>query len=166
MGIIEDSIFSVYKDALTRGDMDQAEHAVDLVKRLREKVDIHGFLDPQHEVIVKTTIPGTFFEPFPYRYYEEESIVIIENTALLLTRAENKLFKLFSENETSGLDIKPITHQKIRTHLWENKSVTSNAIRLAVKRLRNKIDPDINSPRLILNLYQKGYVFFGKKIDN
>lgn len=164
MGIIEDTIFTVYKDALTRGDMNQAEHAVDLVKQLRSKIDIHGFLDPTDEAFQRTNIMGTFFEPFPYRYLEEESVVVFNNSAILLTSSENKLFKLLSSCETNGTDIQLITHDMIKNHMWE-KPVTSNALRIAIKRIRSKIEPQENNPRILINYYNQGYLFLGKQLN-
>lgn len=163
MGIIEDSIFSVYKDAIVRGDMEQAQHAVDLVKKLREKIDIEGFIDPPLDQTEKTSISGTFFEPFPYRYYEEDSMVVMGGSAILLTKSENHLFKLLSKNETQGVTIKPITHTMIKRHLWNDKKVSSNALRLAIKRIRHKIEPETN-PRILINHYSHGFLFLGKKI--
>lgn len=164
MGIIEDSLFSVYRDALNRGDIEQAEHAVDIMKKLREKVDIYGFVDPQMNLVDQTQVLGSFFTPFPYRYYEAERMLVLEKTAIILTEAENKLFKLFTENETQGMDIKPITNEMIRSHIWGEDNITSNAIRLSIKRIRNKIEPDPSKPKVLINLYQKGYLFLGKRI--
>ncbi len=163
MGIIEDSIFAVYRKALEEGNMEQASHAVDLVKLLREKIDIWGFQDHSIDSPLEPTI-GTFFEPFPYRYYEEDSIVVIEKSAIVLTRSENKLFQLFSNNQTEGTDVRIITRKMIREHLWDQDTVSYNALRLAILRLRNKIEPIPEKPRVLLNYYKQGYVFLGKRI--
>lgn len=164
MGIIEDSLFSVYRDALNHGDIDQAEHAVDLMKKLREKVDIFGFKDPQQNSVDVTNTLGSFFIPFPYRYYESEHMIVLEKTAIILTNSENKLFKLLTENETQGMDLKPITNDMIKRHLWNEQIITSNAIRLSIKRIRDKIEPNPENPKVLINLYQKGYLFLGKRI--
>jgi DNA-binding response OmpR family regulator len=163
MGVIEDSIFAVYRKALESGDMEQASHAVDLVKLLREKIDVWGFQD--HTLSnPPETFAGTFFEPFPYRYYEHESIVVIEKSAILLTKSENRLFQLFSSNETQGTDVKVITRKMIREHLWDQNHKSYNALRLAILRLRNKIEPLPDKPRVLLNYYKQGYLFLGKRL--
>lgn len=163
MGIIEDSIFAVYRKALESGDMEQASHAVDLVKLLREKIDVWGFQDHNTQEPVDSLL-GTFFEPFPYRYYEEESIVVIEKSAILLTKSENKLFQLFSSNETQGKDVKIVTRKMIREHLWNEEHKSYNAVRLAILRLRIKIEPLPDKPRVLLNYYKHGYLFLGKRL--
>lgn len=164
MGIIEDSIFSIYKKALEEGNMDQATKAVELMQNLREKVEIHGFKD--HALGHVSPLIGTFFEPFPYRYSESESIVVINQSAILLTKKENKLFKLFSNNESQGSNITVVSHIQIHEHMWESETVSHNALRIAINRLRNKIEPIPEKPQILLNYYEKGYIFLGKNVGN
>jgi hypothetical protein len=166
MGIIEDTIFTVYREAIASGNMEQAEHAVDLVRKLREKIDVYGFDDPINPELERIALAGTFFEPFPYRYEHENGIVVFRNTAILLTRTENHLFSLFAEFETQGTDIKPITHTAIKKHMWNEKKVTGNALRIAIKRIREKIELNKDNPQILINHYNHGYLFLGKRIDN
>lgn len=163
MGIIEDSIFAVYRKALEEGNMEQAQHTVDLVKLLRSKIDAEGFIDLETSVD-STPIFGNFFEPYQYRYHEENNMVVIGQSAILLTKSENNFFKLLTENETQGTDMKPITHEMIRAHLWGEKKVTTNALRLSIKRIRAKIEPNPDKPKMFINFYQKGYLFLGKRV--
>jgi DNA-binding response OmpR family regulator len=162
MGIIEDSIFTLYKKALEEGNMHQAEKAVELIQALREKVEIHNFVD--HDLTETTTLTiGNFYNPFPYRYYEEESLVVLKKSAIRLTYSENKLFNLFTKHETHGIDVKPISTKKIREHMWEGKEKSHEALRLAIVRLRQKIEPNPKSPQIIVNFYKQGYLFLGRK---
>jgi DNA-binding response OmpR family regulator len=163
MGIIEDSIFTIYKKALEEGNMDQAEKAVELMQNLREKVEIHGFQDYSLKDDMTISV-GSFYNPFPYRFYEEESIVVLEKTAIRLTPLECKLFKLFTDNETSGIEVKPVAYKKIKEHLWEGKDVSSTALRLAIIRLRQKIELNPKYPQIIINFYKRGYLFLGKRV--
>lgn len=166
MGIIEDTIFTVYQNAVTSGNMDQAEHAVDLVRKLREKIDVHGFDDPINPELKRVALTGNFFEPFPYRYEYENGVVVFRNTAILLTKTENHLFWLLTQYETHGLDLKPITHEIIKKHMWNDKNVTGNALRIAIKRIREKIELNKDKPQVLINHYNRGYLFLGKKINN
>ena len=121
MGLIEDSIFAIYRKALEEGDIKQAKKAVELASILKQKIENEGFVDR----IVKNesihSIPGSFFKPFPYRYYQEEGVIVFGNSAVSLTTIENRLFSLFASNESTGNNIRIITKKEIRQHLWANK---------------------------------------------
>jgi len=164
MGIIEDTIFTVYRDAITSGDMNQAEHTIDLVKLLRQKIDVHGFIDPANPELQKVALTGNFFEPFPYRYDEERSIVVFGNSAILLTKQENHFFRLLTLHETGGIDVKPITHDMIKKHMWDERNVSGNALRIAIKRIREKIEVNKEKPQVLINYYNNGYLFLGKRL--
>jgi hypothetical protein len=166
MGIIEDTIFTVYREAVAKGAMDQAEHAVDLVRKLREKIDVHGFDDPINPDLPRIALHGNFFEPFPYRFNYETGIVVFRNTAILLTKTESHLFHLFTQYETQGLTIRLITHEMITKHMWNDKKVTGNALRIAIKRIREKIELDKNNPQVLVNHYDRGYLFLGKQLQD
>jgi DNA-binding winged helix-turn-helix (wHTH) protein len=164
MGIIEDSIFTIYKKALEEGDMPQAENAVQIMSFLRKKIDIDGFID--HSLHNRDQIVGNFFNPFPYRHHSTERLIIIDNNAILLTDLENKLLSLFSQHQTHATNIHIISHEKIKTHLWGDKKVSPNALRITINRLRKKIEPNPQHPVILINFYRKGYLFVAKEVTD
>jgi DNA-binding winged helix-turn-helix (wHTH) protein len=166
MGKIEDAILENYKKSLQEGNLNQAKISVNLAKTLKELVENTGFIDFETEnSTFKSPIFGDFFHPFPYRYYPHEGVVVISNTAINLTKTENNLFYFFSQNETCGEMVKVITREQIREFLWAKRKVTRNAIRIIVKRLRIKIEPNPSSPQIILSYNRKGYIFVGKRVN-
>ena len=54
--------------------------------------------------------------------------------------------------------------ENIKMYLWGNESISKNAVRIAIKRLRLKIEPDIKSPQMLISVYNKGYIFLGKRV--
>ncbi len=164
MGQIEDTIYKNYKFALSEGNIDQAKKAVALAKELKNKTEIEGFLDYPSDNGVTIPIIGKLFEPFPYRYYEQEGVVVIGNSAIHLTNSENKLFYLFSQNETYADTIRLVTKDIIKNYLWQNAEVSYNSVRIAILRLRTKIEHDFKNPQLIIGIYARGYIFLGKRI--
>ncbi|KKQ42077.1 MAG: hypothetical protein US60_C0024G0006 [Microgenomates group bacterium GW2011_GWC1_37_8] len=164
MGIIEDNIFANYRKALEAGSLDQAKKAVDLARTLKEKIEQEGFLDYSYEDQINNYIPRKFFEPFPYRYYPKEGVVVVMNFAINLTAGENKLFNLLSSNESYAEKITIVNMENIKMYLWGNESISKNAVRIAIKRLRLKIEPDIKSPQMLISVYNKGYIFLGKRV--
>jgi DNA-binding response OmpR family regulator len=163
MGIIEDSIFANYKKALEAGDLEQAQKAVNMAKELKTRVEMQGFIDYSKGKLSNNHAIGDFYDPFPYRYYPEDGIVVVNNSAVNLTKSENKLFYLFSKNETKGTEINIVTESVIKNFLWPEKKVTNNAVRIAVHRLRRKLEPDSEDPQILIGIYNKGYLFLGKR---
>ena len=163
MGVIEDSIFANYKKALEEGNFDQARKAVSLIQELKKRIESGEFLDYSIDWSPGPTRRYESFNPFPYRYYPDQGIVVFGNSAIRLTPTENQLFGLFSENESSGNTIKVISKKAIMKCLWENKRVTQNALRIAILRLREKIEPDYKNPKVVIKSYARGYIFLGKR---
>lgn len=165
MGKIEDSILQNYRKSLKKGNVEQANLAVELAKELKIKIERCGFVDYESSKDQDSINLGYFFDPFPYRYDPDNGVIVINKSAINLTKKENRLFSLFSKNETHGTEIKIITKEMIRDSLWDKRVVTLSAIRILIKRLRNKIELNPRSPQVIINFYQKGYLFLGKRID-
>jgi DNA-binding winged helix-turn-helix (wHTH) protein len=165
MGTIEEIIFANYKKAMESGDFDQARKALELASVLKTKVEIEGFVDYQSLKAPASLMLGQFFNPFPYKYNYKDRIVELESTVIKLTNNENKLFALFSQNETSGTSIKVIYKKDIKNFLWRNKEVAPSAVRIAILRLRQKIEMNPKSPQIIISYQNSGYLFLGKKVD-
>ena len=163
MGKIEESVFENYKTALEEGDLDQAQKAVEVAKYLRSKIEREGFVDYNLPQTNGSNRLGNFFEPFPYRYYPHDATVVIQKSAVTLTRSENRLFWLLTQNETREDAVKVITHQEIKDHLWGERKVTRNAVKAIIKRLRQKVEADPSDPRVLINHYGRGYIFLGMK---
>ncbi len=166
MGLIEESIFVVYRKALEEGDVDQAQKAVELASFLKQKVELEGFRDHNITTKVPSPIAGSFFTPYPYRFYPEKGVVVIGNFAVTLTGKENKLFTLFSLNESSGKEIKIVTRFEIKNYLWGNMAISSNAIRIAIRRLREKLEITKDRPQILISVYGRGYIFLGKRVKD
>ena len=163
MGKIEDVVFENYKTALENGNIIQAQRAVDIAKYLRAIIESDGFIDYQ-SVSTKSAPIGNFFKPFPYRYYPQDSTIVIHKSTILLTKAENKLFSLLVQKESSEDSIKLISYEDIRRYLWGDKPVTKNAIKAIVRRLRLRVEIDPANPNILINHYGKGYIFLGKRL--
>ena len=164
MGSIEEAIFKNYKKALDEGNLEQAKIGVKIAKLLKEMVETEGFVDLPSKDLNQTLHFYRFFEPFPYRYYPDDGFVVINNSAIRLTYKENRLFWLFSQNETSGEKINIVTRDQLKTHMWGIKKVSVNALRIAILRLRRKIELNLTRPQLIISIYTRGYIFLGKRI--
>ncbi|OGM13288.1 hypothetical protein A3H21_04520 [Candidatus Woesebacteria bacterium RIFCSPLOWO2_12_FULL_42_8] len=161
VGIIEDSIFANYKTALEQGDLDQARKAVKFAQELKTMTESGDFVDYPNSSTPEALPPSNFANPFPYKYYESQGVVVMGNAAINLTPKENKLFALFAKNESSGNVIRVITKEQILNCLWATRKVTNNAVRIIVLRLREKIEPDPKQPQIILSSWGKGYIFLG-----
>jgi DNA-binding winged helix-turn-helix (wHTH) protein len=163
MGQIEETILANYQTALRQGDLDQAKRAIELASLLKSKIEADGFLDFSGQSTAVHPILGDIFSPFPYRYYPEDGIVILDKSAINLTDNENKLFSLLSDNESNGRQFNVISRKQIKQTLWPSKNVTNNAVRISVHRLRSKLEPIPDKPRYIINFNHKGYIFLGKR---
>ena len=166
MGKIEEIIYENYKNSIEIGDFEQAKRAIELAQVLKSKVEVEGFLDYDSLKVPGSLILGAFFNPLPYRYNPVDGVVELSTTAITLTESENKLFKLFSQNESKGKNIVVITKSEISKHLWGEKVSSSSAIRIAIYRLRKKIELDTKRPRIIIKMHSKGYVFLGNKVEH
>ena len=165
MGKIEEVIYENYKKAITGGDYDQARRAVELGKVLKNKIDLEQFIDYDSLKVPITQIIGKHFNPFPYKYHEIQGVIELTTVVITLTEQENKLFGLFSRNETKGKSIKVVTKQLIAQHMWGKEFVANSLIRINIWRLRKKIEPDITYPQLLISLPERGYIFLGNKVD-
>ena len=165
MGNIEDSIYKNYRKAIEEGRLDQAKKSIEIARYLREKIELESFIDYSLELSTKTFIIENTFEPIPYRYYPDQGIVVIKKSAINLTSGENRLFYLFSANESSFDNTNIISRSELKKYMWGDNA-TKQAVRLAVKRLRDKIEPDKNNPQMIISVYNKGYIFIGKRISD
>jgi len=165
MGKIEETIFANYRHAMENGDFDQARRALELASTLKGKVEIEGFRDYEGLKTPTSLALGQFFNPFPYKYNYKDAIVELESTVIRLTSTENKLFSLFSQNETHGTNVKVVSKEQINYSLWGGKA-TGSAVRIAILRLRSKIEMDPKNPQVIINHHSNGYIFLGDKVDN
>lgn len=166
MGKIEDIIYENYKKAISEGDFDQAKRAVELGKVLKTKVETEDFVDYGSLKVPVTSVLGTHFNPFPYKYDSLKGLVELSSSSIVLSEIENKLFGLFSQNETQGKFIKIVTKVQIARHLWGRETYSSSAIRINILRLRRKIEPDFKNPQVLLNIPYRGYIFLGNKIES
>jgi len=164
MGKIEDSILQNYKKSLLHGNVSQAKKSVELVKTLRYMIENQGFEDYEHISKKSLQIIGTLLEPVPYKYYPDQGVVVLFKATISLTETENKLFYLLTQNESHQEDIKIIRKNDIKNFVWPNKDVTNNSVRISIKRLRDKIEPNPETPQILLNFNRKGYVFVAKQI--
>lgn len=164
MGKIEEIIFENYKHSIEIGNLDQAKKALELANALKQKIESENFNDYDSLKVPSSMVLGKYFNPFPYTYNYKKGLVKLENSVILLTGKENELFNIFSNNQTSGIQINILTKQELINKLWGKKNISKNALRILVHRLRKKIELDHKHPRIIVNLHNKGYVFLGKYI--
>lgn len=166
MGKIEEIIFENYKRAILEGNYEQARRAVELGKILKTKIEREQFIDYDSLKVPTTKIIGKYFNPFPYKYYPAQGIVELTSGIITLTKTENKLFYLFSQNETKGKNIKIVTKRQLSLHMWGKKTVSDNLIRINIFRLRKKVEPDYSQPQILSSLPHGGYIFLGNKVDS
>lgn len=164
MGKIEETIYENYKRAIVEGDYDQAKLAAELGQILKQKIELSKFVDYETLKVPITKFIGRYFNPFPYRYDVIRGIVELETGIITLTKLENKIFSLFSENETQGKDIRIITPAEIAQAVWSSNQKKS-LIRINIMRLRQKLEPDPNNPQILLSVPRKGYIFLGHKVS-
>jgi DNA-binding winged helix-turn-helix (wHTH) protein len=165
MGKIEETIYENYKKSIFEGNYDQAKKAAELGHILKAKIDTEDFQDFDTLKVPISRFIGKYFNPFPYRYDEEQGIIELSTGVITLTGSENKLFSLFSANETKGKDVKIVTKRQISLFVWGEQRVGSTLIRISIMRLRKKIEPDAKNPQILLSIPRKGYIFLGNKVD-
>lgn len=165
MGKIEEVIYENYKRAILEQNFDQANKAVELGKILKIKIETDEFLDYDSLKVPTTKIIGKFFNPYPYKYYPIQGTVELASGVITLSSTENKLFSLFSQNETRGKQVKVVTKRQISTHMWGEPEVADNRIRINIFRLRKKIEPDFTNPQILINYPSGGYLFLGNKVE-
>jgi len=161
-GNIEEAILANYKKALENGNLRQAQKATVLATKLREMVELHGFEDTERmsdEIRLKNS---SIFSSPKYTYNSENGTIILFGQMISLTETENRLMMLLSLNESTYENIKLIKRNQIKNFVWPTKEVTNNALRILIRRLRKKIEPNPRVPELLVNFSRKGYVFFGK----
>lgn len=166
MGKIEDVIYENYKKSIEDGDLEQASKAVEFAGILKNKIESEGFVDYNSMKVPASRVLGGFFNPLPYKYDPENGVVELPTSAIVLTPSENKLFYLFSNNETRGKDVRIITNEDIAEHMWGQESHCNGAIRIAVYRLRKKLEPDPENPQTLVSLPARGYIFLGNKVTS
>lgn len=166
MGKIEEVIYENYKRAIVEGNYDQARKAAEIGQILKSKIETENFLDFDSLKVPITHFIGKYFNPFPYKYDESQAIIELATGVITLTESENKLFSLFSQNETQGKNVKIVTKNQISQHVWGVEKVKSSLIRISIMRLRKKIEPDVKNPQILLSIPRKGYIFLGNKVDH
>lgn len=162
LGNIEEAIMANYKRALENGNFTQAGIATELAGKLRDLIEHRGFVDQKKLADQPRLVSLNVFRPIPYTFDSESAVVYLFNQIINLTPVENRLFLLLSQNETSFDNIKVLKPAVIKQFVWQNRIVTNNALRILVRRLRKKIEPNQANPELIINFNRKGYVFLGK----
>lgn len=164
MGKIEEIIYENYKSAIAGGDLEQAKRAIELAQVLKSKIEVEEFQDYDSLKVPNSLVLGRFFNQFPYVYDHDEGIIELSTSVINLSKTENKLFKLFSDNETQGKSIKIVTSEHIKKHMWPGKFVTSNAVRISILRLRRRVEIDPKNPQILIGIHSKGYAFLGNKV--
>lgn len=159
-------IFENYKKAIIDGNFDQAKRAAKLGKILKSKIETENFIDYESLKVPITQIIGKHFNPFPYKYHPIQATIELATGLIILTRQENKLFSLFSQNETRGKSIKIITKKAISQHMWGSDYAPPALVRINIFRLRAKIEPDPKNPQILISLPHKGYIFLGNKVEH
>jgi DNA-binding response OmpR family regulator len=162
LGNIEEAIMANYKKALENGNYSQAKKATVLATMLRDLIEVQGFEDSKRMSDETRLQSLNIFKPVNYTYDPKSATIFIFKGSISLTEAENKLFMLLTQNETTFEIINLVEKQHIKSFVWPNKRVGDNAIRILVKRLRKKIEPNPSSPELLINYNRKGYLFLGK----
>lgn len=165
MGKIEESIYENYRQAISNGDFLQAKKAAQLGQIFKTFANEYSFFDFNSYKVPTSQIIGRYFNPFPYTYDPASGTIELETSVITLTEAENKLFYLFSLNETKGKKIKIISKNAIYSHMWGEIKPKKGALRIAIHRLRKKIEPDPLHPQIIISLPPRGYIFLGNKIN-
>lgn len=162
LGNVEEAIMANYKKALERGDLVQAQRAIDLASKLREAIESTGFED--YTKLEETPrIHGlSMFKRVKYTYNLNQGTIVMFNQLIALTDIENKFFSLLSQNETTFDSLKIVKKEQIKNFVWPGKNVTNSAVRILIKRLRKKIEPNPYSPEILVNFSRKGYVFLGE----
>ena len=163
MGKIEEVILENYRSAIKEGDYDQAKMAVELATQLKNKIDTNGFKDYDSLKLPNAMVLGEFFTPLSYIYDSEAGVVELEGSSIILSKSENKLFKVLEENRSFGKNINIVTKNMLSRLVWDKEKVSNNLIRIAIHRLRKKIEVEPNSPQILLSIPGKGYIFLGNR---
>ncbi len=164
MGKIEEVIFENYQEALKLGDLNQARRAAELARIFKAHLEYENFIDYQFAFSDPTSSFNSLTNPTPYQYSPLNGIVTLNNHSVSLTKSENFLFLFFSQHESSLKDTHIITASEISKYLYLEQLTSSSSTRLAIHRLRNKIEFNPSHPKIILSVYQKGYIFWAKRI--
>lgn len=165
MGKIEDTIFENYKKSLERGDLKQAERALNLAKIFKDLIEKGGFIDYTSQNKTYALPTSSAFTPFLYTYNFTQSLIHIDNKEIILTPLENKLFYLFDQKTTNKYQNNQIlTKIEIKTALFRN-TFSNSSLRIAIHRLRLKLGDKPKNPNIIINFYGIGYIFTGKRLD-
>lgn len=163
MGKIEDTIFENYKKAISQGNLEQAKRALNLASELKKLIDFEGFIDylnPNHTAPIPS---NRVFTPFYYKYNSINATILTNNRSILLTPLENKLFYLFDRKTTAKNENNIVlTKSEIKISL-SGQYMSNGSIRIAILRLRTKLGDKPKDPNIIVNFYNTGYIFTGKR---
>lgn len=162
LGNIEEAIMANYKRALENGNFTQAGKATELAGKLRDLIEHQGFVDTKKLIDQPRLLSLNIFRPLPYTFDPQSAVVYLFSQVINLTPVENRFFLLLSQNETSFDNIKVLKSSVIKQFVWQNQSVTDNALRILIRRLRKKLEPNPGNPELIINFNRKGYLFLGR----
>jgi DNA-binding response OmpR family regulator len=162
MGKIEETIIENYRHALKRNDLEQANRALGLIKNLKTQIENSGFVDYVSDSQVQSA--STHYTPliFEYDFDPEYMIIYSASKVINLTALESELFAYFEIRRSTHEKLVLISKQELR-NIFSKKS--DEAIRVALHRLRKKIEPDHQNPTVIINYQQKGYIFMGNPVN-
>jgi two-component system KDP operon response regulator KdpE len=91
------------------------------------------------------------------RFDSNTGMLHVDGRAVPLTGIEKRIVSLLFEHLG-----KPITHQEIRTKAWgEGWSGGDEALRVAINRLRKKIEGNQRKPEIIMSVRGVGYRMIG-----
>jgi DNA-binding response OmpR family regulator len=162
IGDIEEAIMANYKRAIENGDTYQARMAKELARKLKEFIEIYGFKDIKRMPDSPPVSCLRISRPTQYIYDPESATVTISKKLINLTPTENKLFLLLTQNESTIDKLKILTSEYIRKSIWQKKQVGKSAVRILIKRVRKKIEPNPLNPEILVSYNKKGYIFFAK----
>jgi DNA-binding response OmpR family regulator len=163
IGNIEEAIMANYKKALENGNYAQAQQATELAGKLRELIELQGFVDTKKMTDEPRLQTMNVFKPAIYSYDPKSATINIYGQLVNLTNIENKLFLLLTKYPSNLENIEIITKEQIRDFIWPGLNVSKGAVRILITRLRKKIEINPSSPEILINFNHKGYLFLGKQ---
>lgn len=103
-------------------------------------------------------LPAAAMELEGFRFDFEQMEFRREGREVTLSRTEQKLLRVLVENRGQVL-----SRETLLERVWGTEFVDENALSVAVKRLRGKLEADPSRPRFIKTVYGIGYTWAVKR---
>lgn len=150
---IEREIVVNFQRAMEEGNFEQVERASNLLKKFLIEVE-RGFIDygiPNFLLEKRwLRIPKIFYDP------AERDFCIDPDHPVKFSPKENEVFYYLYQNQAFPQKIEEIA-QKL-----EGGPISPNNAAVLIRRLREKIEPEPASPRILTTIKNQGYFLFAE----